>query len=269
VPAQETAAPAAPAPTDLKRAAELVRAGTFAEAEAVLMELQTTSPDDPAVLLMRGEVLLALGRFQDALPVLRHCSEVAPQRPRVNFQIGTALQKSGEIDAALEAYAKEIEVNSDPKVRIMAHLNRSLLLERRKQWGPAADEMDAAVSLGPERPEVFGDIASLRIQARQLREAREALDRGAAAGFRSAPHYRSLGAHQFDAKAYDDAVASFSKALDIDPMLAEAELGLGSALEHAGRAEEAAGRFERYLALRPDAPEAAELTRRIRKIRGR
>jgi tetratricopeptide (TPR) repeat protein len=261
--------PQAPAPADLKRASELVRAGTFAEAEAVLRELQEGHPDDPAVLLMRGEVLLALGRFQDALPVLRRCSEVAPQRPRVNFQIGTALQKSGEVEAALQAYSKELECNQDPKVRMMAHLNRSMLLERTKSWALAADELEAAVRLGPERPEVYGDIASLRLQAGQLALAREALDRGAAAGFRSAPHYRSLGAHQLEAKSYDDAIAAFSKALEIDPALAEAELGLGSALDQAGREAEAVGRFERYLDLRPNAPEAAELSKRIRKVRGR
>ena len=52
---------------DLSQAVERIRAGAYEEAQDLLAAQQAEFPDDAALLLMRGEVLLALGRAEEAL----------------------------------------------------------------------------------------------------------------------------------------------------------------------------------------------------------
>jgi protein O-GlcNAc transferase len=261
-------APAVASRDELKSITDRIRVGAYGEAETALATLQKTYPDDPSVLLLHGEVLLAMDRVSDALPVLRHCAELAPQRARVNFQLATALEKSGDAKGALEAYGKEIEVNRDSQVQVFAHLNRYLLLERAKDANAAMAELEAVIALEPTRAQVYGDLATLQIEAGRLDDASATLERGTAAGLQSSRHYQSLAGRYYEKKSYDSAIAAFNKALAVDPTFADAELGLGGALDQAGKTAEAAQHFQRYLELRPASPEAKRVSERLRAIRG-
>jgi tetratricopeptide (TPR) repeat protein len=248
---------------DLSVATAKIREGAYAEAEELLATLETEYPDDPALLLMRGEVLLAMGRADEALVVLERGVSIDPQRPRLHFQLATALASTGDSERALEQFAREIESNPDPAVQTLAHLNRSMLLQQARRWGDAAAELEAVLKTQPDRVEAFGDLASLYIQAGDTAAAIDALERGKAAGFDSAPHFYSLGARLYNSKRYEDAVAVFSEALRVDPGLAEAERSLAAALERLGRDDEARAHLRKYLELRPDAPDAAAVADRL------
>jgi tetratricopeptide (TPR) repeat protein len=209
--------PAAAPRADLGPANDLVRNGAYAEAEKVLRELQQSHPDDPRILLMRGELLLALEQPAEAIPLLRRCIEIDPVRPRAHFQLGTALQATGDPDAALAAYAEELALAEDPRVKVMAHLNRSVILQQKGDRTTAADELSAVLELDPGRREVYGDLANLLLEAGRLDEAAAILDRGLGAGFRSAAHFNTLGSRYYSAGSPDKALTAFRRALEIDP----------------------------------------------------
>jgi tetratricopeptide (TPR) repeat protein len=249
---------------DLSEANALVEKQKYAEAETVLAELEPQFPDDPNLLLMRGELLLALERPEEALEPLRKVVELEPERPRVHFQFGTALSATGDATAALEEFGKEIEVNDELEVRTLALLNRSMLFQKEREWSEAANELEQLLALDPSRNEAFGDVASLHIQAGDLAAAAEALERGAAAGFQSAQHYYSLGARWYKAERYENSVAALTRALEIDPNLARAERSLAAALERLDRHEEAVRHLQRYLELAPGAPDADKVAEQIR-----
>ena len=110
---EEPVADEPPAGPDLSAATERIRAGAYEEAEEILAGLRAEYPDDPALLLMHGEVLLALGRVEDARSALERSVELDPQRPRAHFQLATALASSGQVDRALDEFAREIETDPD------------------------------------------------------------------------------------------------------------------------------------------------------------
>ncbi|MCP5276873.1 MAG: tetratricopeptide repeat protein [Thiobacillus sp.] len=87
----------------------------------------------------------------------------------------------------------------------------------------AADLLERAVKLAPERPELHNDLGECRRAAGDL----------------------------------DKAMAAYRASLELRPDYAEARNNLGVALRQAGRAEEAVEAFEAALASRPDYPEAA------------
>jgi len=261
-------AEAPPRQADLSAANSMVEVGAYAEAEAALAELQAEFPDDPRLLLMRGELLLALQRAEEAIPLLRRAIEIDPERPRTHFQFATALMGTGDPEGAIEAFAGEIELNEDPRVKVMAHVNRSMLLEQAGNWEGAAAELEAVLVLTPENLEIYGDLASLSLQAKQLEQAASYLENGFENGFRSAQHYYILGTRFYGKKAYQEAIAAFRKTLEINPNAALAERSLGAALDQIDQPEEAVSHLRRYLELDPEAADAGEVERRIREVEG-
>jgi len=262
--AQNGSAPGSPGPrADLGPARELVRLQKYEEADRLLADLQNTHPDDPSLLLLRGEVLLAVSNPEKAAELFRRAAEVSPQKLRVHFGLGTALSAVDDESGALAAFGKEIELNPDPEIRAKARVNRSVLYERAQKWNEAAAELEALLAEAPERQEAYGDLAQLYLKAGRTDEALRAVEQGAERGLLAAPLYLNVGADYFNRKAFDRAAASFSRALEIQPDLALAELNLALALDRLDRKDEANSHLERYLELRPDAPEASEIQKRL------
>jgi tetratricopeptide (TPR) repeat protein len=248
---------------DLGPASDLVRAGSYAAAEASLAELQQRFPDDPRLLFMRGELLLALGRAAEALPLLQRCAELDPTLARLHFQLGTALQATDDRAGALTAFAHEIERTDDARVKVLAHLNRSLLFERDANWSAAAAEIEAALAIEPTRLEAYGDLASVYLEADRPDDAARALEAGLAAGFRSAGHYYGLGSRYLKNREYEAASRAFRSALDAEPSHAESARNLAVALDGLGREAEALELYRLYLELRPEAADAGRIRERL------
>jgi len=258
-----------PPRADLAEANALVSESKYAEAERLLAGQQEEFPDDPALLLMRGELLLALGRTDEARTVLEHGAAIDPKRQRVHFQLGTALASTGKRKEALAAFAKELEVNQDEAVRTLAHLNRSLLFEQERNWSAAVEELEAVLEIQPSRTEIYGDLVTLHIQSGQITEAIKVMEQGAGAGFASSRHYYSLGARLYRDKRYEDAISMLTKAVELEPDLSQAERSLAAALEKAGRTDEALEHLRRYLELNPEAPDAEAVAEKLKAAENR
>lgn len=256
-----------PVTADLTEVRELVRAKRYEEAERLAAELQVGHPDDPALLTLRGELLLALGRAGEAVDPLRRAAALAPGRQRVHFQLGTALATTGELEGALDAFAKELAISDDKEVLVLARLNRSLLFERRGAPVDAARELEAALEVDPSRAPIYGDLVTLYLELDRVDDAVAALSRGAeAAGFASARHWFSVGARLVQDGKDEPSISLLQRAVELDPNLAEAERTLGVALDHLGRRTEAAEHFRRYVDLAPTAGDAGAVRARIGEL---
>jgi len=263
-PASAPAPEVAPPRADLTAARELVKQGKYPEADALLVELQTTFPDDPSLLLLRGEILNATNHADQAVPLLRRASELAPTKKRVQFALGTALTTLGDSAGALDAFGKEIEVNQDPKIVSMAHMNRRILLEKDKKYADAAVEVEAALAADAEsNKQALGDLADLYFDAAKVDEAAQAIERAETAGIQSSRLHFRMGVARFNQKNFEAAAASFERALVIQPDLAPAELNVAKALDQMGKKDEADAHLRKYLELSPKAPEAAEIRKRL------
>jgi tetratricopeptide (TPR) repeat protein len=265
-PTDEPPAPLEPIGPDLTQANELITAQEWQQADDLLAAILVEWPEDVGTLLMRGEVLLALQKPADARPLLEKVVELAPDHPRANFQLAAVLQSAGESEAALEHFAREIELNEAPEVRIMAHTNRSIIFEQEEKWAEAAAEMEAVVAIDPDDPRYYGDLASLYLQAEDLPKVADALARGSEAGFASYQHYYILGSRYYRQEEFELAAGAFEQALELNPNYPAVEKSLGGTMEKLGRNADAAAHFERYLELAPDAADAKGMKKHIKKL---
>jgi len=264
----EPAEEAPPIRADLGEPSDRIREQDYAGAIELLTALREEYPEDPALLLMLGECLLAERRPAEARPVLERSAELDPARERVHFQLASALAMTGEVERAIEALGQELGITDDPEIVRRARLNRALLFQNTRRWQEAAVEFESILELEPDRLEIYGDLATSYLQAGDTAAAADALRRGEEHGFASAVHQYSLGARLYRDKRIDDAIAAFRRALEIDPERAEAELSLAAALEKSGRNEEAILHFRRYLELRPDAKDRDKILARIEAAGG-
>jgi protein O-GlcNAc transferase len=258
------AEPEGPIRADLTEATELVRAKDYAGAESLLATLQQEFPEDPDLLMLRGELLLALRRADESIEVLRKAAELVPDRARLQFQLGSALVATGQADAAIEAFGKATEIGEDPQILVFSHLNRSMLFQEREDWEASATELEAVLALEPQRTPVYGDLVAMYVQSNRVDAAVDALERGDAAGFKSATHWYSVAARLAKDKEYERSVALFTKAIELDPEHAESERSLAAALEELGREGEAIPHLKRYLELKPDAPDSKAIAAKVK-----
>jgi tetratricopeptide (TPR) repeat protein len=257
------------APTvNLGEAKQLARDGDFEGAEEVLSRQQVEFPDDPRLLLLHGEVLLTLKEFAEAQTVLAHGVAVAPEMPRLNFQLAGALTALGDTSAAIEAFGREIGINEDPQIRHLAHMNRYLMYSDAESWDQAAGELEAVLEINASDSQIYGDLATLYLQADRLEDCSRTLARGLESGFQSAQHYYSLGARHYNDGQYETAAKAFFIALEIQPAMARAERSLAQALGKLERTEEMTRHLKRYLELAPDAPDAEEVVKKIEAAAG-
>jgi len=259
----EQAPPPEPTGPDLTEAFAKVKAQDFGAAEAILAGLQDEWPDDERLLALRGELLVALGRTAEAVPILRKVATLAPERPRVHFQLGTALASGGDRTAAIEAFGKELEHSEEAQVRLLAHLNRSMLFQQTRQWAEASTELRAVLELDPARVEAWGDLTTLQLEAGDVEAAARAFEDGFAAGFRSARHGYSVGARLLKAERYAEARDMFQRVLEIEPTHARAVRSLAASLEKLGSDEESLEQWARYLELAPGAVDADQVAQKL------
>jgi tetratricopeptide (TPR) repeat protein len=260
----EQAPPPEPEGPDLTEAYDRVKAQDFKNAEGILAGLQEAWPDDERLLALRGELLVALGRTAEAVPILRKVAAMAPERPRVHFQLGTALASGGDRAAAIAAFGKELEYSEEAQVRLLAHLNRSLLFQQERQLPEAAAELHAVLELDPARLQAWGDLTTLYLEAGDIDNAAAVFKEGYEAGHRSARHGYSVGARLFKAERFAEAIELFVLVLDAEPTHARAVRSLAASMEKTGNQQGALDQWARYLELAPGAADADQVLEKLK-----
>lgn len=83
--------------------------GDLRTAETMLREVVEKVPDAPDPLLALGQLLLETGRAEEAIGFLSKACEVDNMNPQSHFLFGQALEASGRLRRAKEAYERALQ----------------------------------------------------------------------------------------------------------------------------------------------------------------
>ncbi|WP_293943818.1 tetratricopeptide repeat-containing sulfotransferase family protein [Sphingomonas sp.] len=175
-----------------------------------------TDPGDWASLNNLGNALSSLGRFEEATEVLARAARLVPDSPPIQLNYANALLDAGRFDeceAQLRAAAAAFPHDPYPLTDLFAFYKR----------------------LGHEEESI------------QALRAAVALDPG------SAPLASDLGQECAWRNLYDEAEASFERALTIDPTLSPSYVGLASVYERTNRESQLQPLQQRAVAAGADA----------------
>jgi Tfp pilus assembly protein PilF len=169
--------------------------------------------------------------------------------------LGRIQQQASLIDDAVASYAKARELEASD-VEVLLALGRIAL-----STGSAQDALvpvEKAVALDPSA-EALATLSLVRMRGSDLAEAREAADKALAVAATSPLAHSAQGEIQLATGHAAEAAAAFRKALDLDPQLVEARVGLALALRAAGSSADALAEASRAATETPTSGEAAAL----------
>jgi tetratricopeptide (TPR) repeat protein len=161
---------------------------------------------------------------------------------------GVALAAQGRFAAALELYAKAVELNPE---LAEAWNNRGVALRNGGDLDEALSSYDRAIELDANHAEAFINRGSARARAGQFTEAFRDYDRAAQLNPRSAAVHNNLATAYHRQGRLSEAIRQYTLAIELDPGLAEAYYNRGNAYGKLGEHKQAVRDYTRAIQRNP------------------
>lgn len=217
-----------------------------------------------------GSELLMHRTLEPAIEVFRQASARYPNSPRLAIGLGMALYSRGKYDEAIQSLLKAADLNpSDPR--------SYLFLSRAYDSSPAqADEVIERfrrfAELQPQNPRALYYYAMSLWKGKRAQDAsldvhqiESLLTKAVTLDPNLAEAHLQLGNLYSDQSKYGEAIPQYKRALETTPDLADAHYRLGQAYVHSGEKDQARAQFAIYQQLR--AQHLAEVDKQRAEIR--
>lgn len=130
---------------------------------------------------------------------------------------GDELASQGAYSAAMQEYAYALSLKDlDGQVAYQAYLKRAEILQRKRNYDQALEELTAATNLRPRRAEAWLILGQVALSARQTDRAVAALEKARQIDRRDANALRLLGLGYFRQGKYDLASDVLRQAIDLE-----------------------------------------------------
>lgn len=237
--AAAAAQPAADLASLASQARRLMSEGKFSAAAGIYARLERAVPNEPGLAMNHGMALHMAGRHEEAIPKLRTALQFLPGTGPALFMLGASYLSLGRVQEAL-APLREAGDAGVPEARpALAQAYASLA--RHAEAGELFRSWTAADPRNPAAWYGLGTSYAALAQAALEALAREAPESG---------YMVALAAEvQLSQERYASAARLFREALNRQPDLPGAHLGLAEAYRGSGRAEQAAAERSREPAI--------------------
>lgn len=186
-------------------------------------------PTDGEALFQAGKWYLEANKYEDAIEQFKRVQRLNAHYPRTHYYIGKAAFASGDFTTALDAAKAEKKLN--PNVAD-SYILTAEVYTARKQYAECATEYSHAMKLRPQGADIYVKAATC---------------------------YRQSG-------SFDVAEDMLTLARERESGYAEIYRELGAIYELKGDARSAAQSYNKYLGLSPNAPDRAEIERKVNRF---
>ena len=272
------------AQTLLAPAAALVAAKQNQLGLAYLRLALRFDPQRSEAWLMVGDLMSGAGEFDQARAAYERVKAGSPEYAAARAKLAWTYQTDGDMKTAIEV-AREAAAKGDADARlILADLLRAneqheeaaqilsgLIAEAKtpdwrllyaravsydkiKQWPKAEADLQAALKLQPDEPELLNYLGYTWIdRGEHLKEALAMVEKAVAANPKNGAMIDSLGWAHYRLGDYSKAVELLEEAVELEAGDPEINNHLGDAYWRVGRRDEAQFQWKRVLTLDPDA----------------
>jgi predicted O-linked N-acetylglucosamine transferase (SPINDLY family) len=233
----------------LDAALEHHRAGRLPQAESFYREVLRVDPKSVDALHFLGVLAYQGGKHGEAEDLISSALRLNPSNPPAHNNLGNALAAQGKLSQAIASFVSALAL--DPTY-VDALVNMGSALTARGELGKAISCFQRALALAP-------GTAAAQSGLRNAIESQSRVSRSSRPEDRSAESPAALldaGNALKDEGRLDEAVASYRKALSIDPGFSGAYVNLGNVLHVQGKTAEAITSYQKALAIDPNFLEA-------------
>ena len=210
------------------RASDLIAAGHYSQAEALLSQIRQHDSSLYVVPFMQGELALRQQQAPQAAQYFQDCLKLAPNFDQAMTGLAGALQAQGQSDAAIEWLQKALQRN--PR-NFRAWYQIGWIQERTADYASAAGNLQKTLDLQPSFAPAWRDLGMLQYRKQQYAAAALNLRKSIELGLNEPALFNFLGICYSRTGRMQDALRSYRQALKLSPGYAEAHLNLGFAYE--------------------------------------
>lgn len=256
-------------PTDteilLSVAGLLDNVGRYSLAQAAYADV---SADDPAYVqaeLGRADALNKSGNVDAAIEVLQTLNRNFPEQPQSFATLGDTLRRIERNQEANDAYHKALALIPENSPALwLIYYNRAITYHQMDQWPEAEADFRKALSFQPDQPQVLNYLGySLVERAEKLDEALDMIERAVTAQPDNGAIVDSLAWVYFQLGRYEDAVEPMELAATLEPVDPILLDHLGDVYWAVGREIEATFQWNRALSFDPEEGEAVRIRRKL------
>jgi len=212
-------------------------------------------PNEPTLLARMGLIELNLGKYDEAVDYLERSLKILPNEPYVHLNLARALEGLDRGKDALKSYSRALALYPD----FEEARDRRKLLDARLEGAtgrqPAATGETIMGAAGKGKA-FDGEAAYLRAvslhEKGRSKEAASLYERILKAYPDHAHVMHMLGVIALQGKDYARGIKLMSRAIDINPGVADFHCNLGLAMQESSRFDEALASYDRALGIRPD-----------------
>lgn len=233
------------------------QAGRLDEAEGMYRRLLDIAPGHPEVLNLLGVVQAQRGNGEAAISLITQALEAAPDHAGARYNLGTALLDAGRPAEAADAFRSVLEL--DPG-NGGAAFNLGMALAALGRHADAVEAFRRTVAADPENAAALAECAASLEKTGNPGEAVALLEKAVVAAPHDADKWFDLGRTRLVCRGWNDAVAAFDRALDLNPWHVRSIAFKGTALHEAGQDAEAEALIdlERFIRVGPLVPDGTE-----------
>ena len=230
--------------THMARACCLEELGLIADAAKALNAAADLEPEDAAVQFGLGYCHERRGRLGEAITHYRCALHYCPTLRNAHERLAAIYIHQGDLASAIEQHEEMLTLEPDDVGLYIALGNLRL---NNNDAGDAINCFENALLLEPDNDEAREDLAKTLEKAGFIREAIEQLHTTAERRPDYAGNHLRLGDLYARIGNDEASIASYLKAVEIDPGLLEATVKIGTQHLRAGRYGDAAGYFGKEL----------------------
>lgn len=226
------------------------------------------SADDPAYVqaeLGRADALNKSGNVDAAIEVLQTLNRNFPELPQSFATLGDTLRRIERNQEANDAYHKALALIPENSPALwLIYYNRAITYHQMDQWPEAEADFRKALSFQPDQPQVLNYLGySLVERAEKLDEALDMIERAVTAQPDNGAIVDSLAWVYFQLGRYEDAVEPMELAATLEPVDPILLDHLGDVYWAVGREIEATFQWNRALSFDPEEGEAVRIRRKL------
>lgn len=157
----------------------LVDKGQIAEASSLLEIASVKNPQNPETWYQIGRCEEHSGQSKDALAAYRRTLRLAPSHFGANLAVGRILQKQGQETNALE-YLRKAQASDSAATSLDFLMAMGMHHARQKQFPEAADWFQRATHLNPAFLEAWTNLGNCQLMLQRFDEAKASYERALA-----------------------------------------------------------------------------------------
>lgn len=191
----------------------------FEHAEVTLIRALALDPASAECHSTLGSLFLLRGRFLEAADCFREMTRQAPDQAKAHQQLGQALQRLKRYDSAVEALETALEL--DPQ-HAPSHNSMGVLLKKIGRLDASTQSYLSAIKADPEMKEAYNNLANVQRDNNAFEAAKETIKQALARWPAYGELYNSRGVIEQQSGEKDKAVASYLRAIELNPDLSKA-----------------------------------------------